>query len=82
MVCTSNPWMYISVNHDRSRDSIGRMRQIEYRLEVELFQPMTMEQVFQIFGSAGILMLEAGMHEGMMKILKFEILEFAYCAQP
>lgn len=75
------PWMGIALNHDFSSNSIGRMRQVGLHIQVELFEPLTREQIFQIFGGAGI-----SVHEIVGdKIKRFDILEFSYCpssAQP
>lgn len=79
----TNPWMHIAVNHDRSKRAIGRMRQVEYVIEVELFEPLTRAQIFEIFGGAGIFIKEQSFHgaEQVEKIHKFDIPEFSYCPQ-
>lgn len=81
---SENRWMHIAVNHDRSQSSIGRMRQVEYHLEVELFRPMSMEQLFNIFGGAGIMLNEATLDDSgnVATVSRFEIPEFSYCPEP
>jgi hypothetical protein len=81
-------WMYIAVNHDLSGKSIGKMRQVGVRIQVELFEPLTDVQIFQIFGGAGILATEL-VDDGRplaeparFLCKKFEILEFSFCSAP
>lgn len=81
-------WMYIAVNHDLSGRSIGKMRQVGVRIQVELYEPMTDVEIFQIFGGAGVLATEL-VDDGKLlaepaRFLckKFEILEFSFCAAP
>lgn len=72
---SARPWMGIALNHDFSSNSIGRMRQVGLHIQVELFEPLTREQIFQIFGGAGI-----SAHEIVGdKIKRFDILEFSFC---
>lgn len=72
---SARPWMGIALNHDFSSNSIGRMRQVGLHIQVELFEPLTREQIFQIFGGAGISVREIVGD----KIKRFDILEFSFC---
>lgn len=71
----SAPWIPVLINHDHSRDPIGLMRQVGACIEVELSEPLTREQVFQIFGDAGFAVRETVDD----KIKRFDILEFSLC---
>ena len=80
-------WMYIGVNHDLTARAIGKMRQVGVRIQVELFKPLTDIEIFQIFGGAGVMATEL-IDDGELppparfRYLKFEILEFSFCAAP
>lgn len=72
---TPTPWIPVTVNHDHSREPIGLLRQVGASIEVELVDALTHEQVFQIFGGAGLVVRETVDD----KIKRFEILEFSLC---
>ena len=75
MTETCAPWMPLTVNHDQSRHPIGLMRQVGMSIEVQLLEPLTREQVFQIFGGAGFTVRETVGD----KIKRLDILEFSLC---
>lgn len=84
---TEENWMYIAVNHDLSSRAIGKLRQVGMRILVELYEPMTDVEIFQIFGGAGVMATEL-IDDGELpeparfRCKKFEILEFSFCAAP
>lgn len=84
---TEENWMYIAVNHDLSSRAIGKLRQVGVRIQVELYEPMTDVEIFQIFGGAGVMateLIDDGelLEPARFRCKKFEILEFSFCAAP
>ena len=74
-------WVPIMVDHNSVLPFIGRMRQVGASIEVELFEPLTREQVFQIFGGAGMMSREHKFDADgrCRRISKLTIHEFSLC---
>jgi hypothetical protein len=78
-----SPWMFIWQDHDSTKAAIGRMRQLGQRIEVQLFNPLTREQIFNIFGNAGMMATKHLISaDGQIQLISnFTIFEFSLCAE-
>lgn len=67
----------ILINHDQSVAPIGYVDIQNGRICFKFSQPILKEQVFSIFGNAGILMTETEVRNGELFVSAGEIIEFS-----